>query len=142
MSSFDKNKSLLEKKIEQCINILTRTYPEQLQDAMQDYLKIILILNPIKQNDWRVISLLSRLDRLYVYPNRKEHNELVNEIHEVKEELHEARIQKNLEKHALQGTEAVSQSYQGFPLQITAMAGITCGVIIGIILIGKYYGTA
>lgn len=93
---FDKDKSQLEVSIEKCIEILSRTYPEQVQDAMEDYVKVLVLLR--KQEDWRVLDIVDQLQRLYVYPNREEHNHMLNDVHELKEELHEERVQQSLLK--------------------------------------------
>jgi hypothetical protein len=93
-TDFDKYKTKLEKRTDSAISILSHTYPEQKSDAMQDYMKVLVMYKFSK--DWRVQPIRNLLDALYVYPNRKQHNELLTQVHELKEELHEERISKTL----------------------------------------------
>lgn len=97
-TDFDDYKTKLEKRTDSAISILSHTYPEQKTDAMEDYMKVLVMYKPI--DDWRVQPIRNLLDKLYVYPNRKQHNELLSLVHELKEELHEERISKTLANSA------------------------------------------
>ena len=94
--NFEANKSHLERVIEEATNILDRTQPELVTDAMSDYSQVLLVLD--KTSDFRVIPLRASLKRLYVYPTRKEHNNFIKDIHKLREEIRENRIDKILEE--------------------------------------------
>lgn len=93
-TDFDDYKTKLEKRTDSAISILSHTYPEQKADAMEDYMKVLVMYKSI--HDWRAQPIRNLLNALYVYPNRKQHNELLTEVHNLKEELHEERISKTL----------------------------------------------
>jgi len=91
MTDFDSKKSRIERLLDRVIESLARTYPEQTSDAMSDYATVLRILSPVS-SDMRIKPVTDLLKRLYVYPNRPEHNDLLLELHEIKEMLHEFRI--------------------------------------------------
>mgnify|MGYP003655307571 CR=1 FL=1 len=97
MPNFDKAKTDFEKRIDNIIQILSHTYPEQREDAMSDYVRALQVIKPV--NDWRAQELIDKLRRVYTYPTRQEHNSLIEYVHDLKDELHENRI-----KSVLQGT--------------------------------------
>lgn len=88
---FDKQKTKDERLLEKAISVLDHTQPEQTTDAMSDYITIMCILKNVK-NQWRFAPAQELLNKLYIRPERRLHNELVVELHELKEELHEERI--------------------------------------------------
>jgi len=94
MIKFDDAKSDDEKKIERSSEILSRTIPEQTEDAMSDYTAVLAILR--KGKDWRFEPLVKMLEDVYIYPRRSAHNELVSELNDLKETLLEERIQRVL----------------------------------------------
>tara|TARA_Y100001935_G_C17267628_1_gene490046 strand:+ start:550 stop:960 length:411 start_codon:yes stop_codon:yes gene_type:complete len=94
--NYEANKSPLEAIVEKATNILDVTQPEQVTDAMSDYSRALLVLK--ETDDFRLTPLKHSLKRLYVYPTRKEHNEFVKDIHKLREELREDRIDKILEE--------------------------------------------
>ena len=91
----DQHKSRLELDVLRVANLLANTIPEQTFDAMSDY--ILALVEARKNPDWRLGSVVSKLKKLYLYPNRKDHNELSMEISDLQEELTEERINKVLE---------------------------------------------
>ena len=91
----DQHKSRLELDVLRVANLLAYTIPEQTFDAMSDY--ILALVEARKNPDWRLGSVVSKLKKLYLYPNRKDHNELSMEISDLQEELTEERINKVLE---------------------------------------------
>ena len=97
MPNFDDAKTDFEKRIDNIIQILSHTYPEQREDAMSDYIRAIQVIKPV--SDWRAQELIHELRSVYTYPTRSNHNSLLEEIHGLKEELHEDRV-----KSVLQGT--------------------------------------
>lgn len=127
---FDKDKSSLEITIERAIDILSRTYPEQIHDAMTDYVKVLSMIRPYK--DWRVFNIIDKLERLYVYPNRSEHNSMINEVHELKEELHEERVQKSFLKKRQEPPVKVLQGWQESISRKNVLIGI---VILSVIVL-------
>lgn len=94
-TNFDETKSKLEQLLDSSIATLERTHPEQTSDAMSDYVKVLQTLSPVS-DDYQVKPITDLLKRLYVFPNRKEHNKLLLVIHEMKELLHELRINEAL----------------------------------------------
>ncbi len=94
--NFDTKKSPLELHLEKAATILERTHPEQTSDAMSDYAAALAALGPSK--DPMVVSIEDQLKRLYIYPNRKEHNTLLIDLYDLKELLYEARINEELSK--------------------------------------------
>lgn len=94
--NFDSHKSSLELKIDKTANILERTHPEQTTDAMADYAKALAILG--NETHFGAQPVIIALKRLYVYPNRKEHNKMLIELHNFREFLYETRIDDQLEK--------------------------------------------
>ena len=97
MPNFDEAKTDFEKRIDNIIQILSYTYPEQREDAMSDYVRVIQVIKPV--NDWRAQELIHKLRNVYTYPTRSNHNSLLEYIHELKEDLHENRV-----KSVLQGS--------------------------------------
>jgi hypothetical protein len=94
--NFDTKKSPLEKKIEIASKILERTHPEQTADAMADYASALATIGGSK--DARIRFIIEALKRLYVYPNRPEHNQLLVELYDLKEFLYESRINAHSEE--------------------------------------------
>lgn len=94
MIKFDNIKSSDEKKIERIVMVLTPTIPEQVEGAMEDYLVALPLARKVK--DWRITPVINLLESLYVYPQRTEHNELLREVNDLKDELIEERIQRVL----------------------------------------------
>lgn len=94
-TNFDESKSKIERLLDRTIEILERTHPEQTADAMSDYTRVLGLLSPVA-DDYQIKPITVLLKRLYVYPNRPEHNELLIEVHELKEMLHELRINESL----------------------------------------------
>lgn len=94
---FDKLKSRDERMVEKAVAVLERTHPEQTADAMGDYISVICILNNVKNKN-RVAELQAMLKTLYVRPERALHNNVLIELHDLKEELHEARIKEVVDK--------------------------------------------
>ena len=92
MDKFDDRKSPLELKIEHVTKVLAITHPEQTADAMADYAKALRIISNSKE--YRVQPLIEQLKRLYIYPNRPEHRKMLIELYDVKEQLHEERLNK------------------------------------------------
>jgi hypothetical protein len=90
-TNFDEKKSKIERLLDRAISSLERTHPEQTSDAMGDYVKVLRLLSPIS-NDYRVKPITVALRRLYIYPNRPEHNEMLLELHDLKETLQEHRV--------------------------------------------------
>jgi hypothetical protein len=90
-ANFDEKKSKIERLLDKSISSLEQTHPEQTSDAMEDYVKVLRILSPVS-NDYRVKPITVALRRLYIYPNRPEHNEMLLELHDLKETLHELRV--------------------------------------------------
>jgi hypothetical protein len=103
MPNYDAGKTVDEGILEQALEILNSTIPEQTEDAMEDYINVIRILK--KSNDFRLQHGINVLKRLYIYPNRKEHNNLLSDLHEFKEEMMEERLEKILDDKSLSGTE-------------------------------------
>ena len=97
-TNFDEKKSKMERLLDKTIASLERTHPEQTTDAMEDYAKILRLLSPVS-HDYRIKPITTALKRLYIYPNRSEHNEVLLEIHDLKEMLHELRINSILTRH-------------------------------------------
>ena len=91
----DQHKSRLELDVLRVANLLANTIPEQTFDAMSDY--ILALVEARKNPDWRLGSVVSKLKKLYLYPNREDHNKLLMEISDLQEELTEERINKVLE---------------------------------------------
>jgi hypothetical protein len=87
---FDEAKTKEEVLLDKAIAALERTHPEQKIDAMADYLVALRYLEQIKSIETK--PLVTSLKRLYIYPNRPEHNEFLIELHDFKEILHETRI--------------------------------------------------
>jgi len=102
-TGFDDQKSRVERLVDRVISDLERTYPEQTADSMSDYIKVLKILSPIS-SDFRIKHVIDLLKRLYVYPNRPEHNALLLEVHDLKEMLHEMRINNSIDKEGLGDT--------------------------------------
>mgnify|MGYP001493660939 FL=1 len=94
----DQHKSRLELDVSRIANLLANTIPEQTFDAMSDY--ILTLVEARKIPDWRFGSIVSTLEKLYVYPNREDHNKLLIEISDLQEELSESRIDKVLENRS------------------------------------------
>lgn len=94
MVEFDNLKSNDEEKIERATRILSHTIPEQIEDAMEDYLTALSLVRDIK--DWRIQPVVNLLERLYIYPQRYEHSKLIKEINNLKDDLLEERIQRAL----------------------------------------------
>ena len=90
MPNFDSAKTDFEKRIDNIIQILSYTYPEQREDAMSDYVRAIQVIKPV--NHWQAQELIHKLRSVYTYPTRKEHNSLLGYVHGLREELHENRI--------------------------------------------------
>lgn len=91
----DHTKELNEKLLEQAVEVLSHTIPEQKIDAMKDYHKVIRTLE--RGNDWRFKPIIAKLQMLYMYPGRKLHNSMVVELHELLEEVREKRINQMIE---------------------------------------------
>jgi hypothetical protein len=85
-----------EKLLEKAADVLSHTIPEQKVDAMKDYHQVILLLE--KGSDWRFKPILSRLQILYMFPNRKQHNIMIKDLHGLLEEIKENRINQLIEK--------------------------------------------
>ena len=96
--NFDDRKSKVEKLLDRVVDSLERTHPEQTEDAMSDYANVLRILSPISE-DINIKPITDMAKRLYVYPNRPEHNELLVEVHDLKEMLHEMRIDSTLKEN-------------------------------------------
>ena len=94
MPKFDDVKSDDERRIGQAAAILIHTIPEQVEDAMTDYIAVLSIVRKVK--DWRAKYIIELLERLYVYPHRSEHKNLVSEVNDLRDELLEERIQRVL----------------------------------------------
>lgn len=98
--SIDSKKSALEQKLEKTASILEKTYPEQTTGAMEDYAKALETLGNTK--DYMTEPLIQKLKRLYVLPNRQEHNEMLEDLHNLIEFMYEMRINEHLKKKAKQ----------------------------------------
>lgn len=85
-----------EKLIDRAAEILASTIPEQKVDAMKDYHKVIILLK--KGDTWRFKPIIEKLDLLYIYPGRKLHNSMIVELHELREEMQEKRINQVIDK--------------------------------------------
>jgi len=96
-TQFDKSKSRDERIVEKAVVVLENTHPEQTADAMGDYVSVICILNNVKDKN-RVAEIQTMLKTLYMRPERNLHNNLLIELHDLKEELHEARIKTVVDK--------------------------------------------
>jgi hypothetical protein len=121
-ANFDTKKSPLEKKIETASKILERTHPEQTADAMADYASALAALGNNK--DMRVTYIIDGLKRLYVYPNRPEHNKLLVDLYDLKELLYETRINQNLEgknKNPNLGEEAKPKNWPWLLISLIAL---------------------
>lgn len=94
----DQHKSRLELDVSRVASLLANTIPEQTFDAMSDY--ILALVEAQKNPDWRLGSVVSKLKKLYLYPNREDHNKLLMEIGDLQEELSEERINKVLESRS------------------------------------------
>lgn len=92
----DHAKDSNEKLIDQAADILSHTIPEQKVDAMKDYHKIIRVLK--KGDTWRFGPIIEKLELLYIYPGRKLHNAMIVELHELREEMQEKRINQVIDK--------------------------------------------
>ena len=95
MPNFDDAKTDFEKRIDNIIQILSYTYPEQREDAMSSYIRAIQVIKPV--SDWRAQELIYTLRSVYTYPTRQEHNSLLEDIHDLKEDLHENRVRSVLQ---------------------------------------------
>jgi len=93
-TKFDAAKTSDEKYLDKILQILSNTIPEQTTDAMDDYVRTMILLYKIK--DPRFRGLIEAAKDLYVYPTRDMHNSFMKELHEYKEMIHEERIKKVL----------------------------------------------
>ena len=90
MAKFDTAKSNDEIQVDLAIAAVERTHPEQITDAMGDYAVALQHLSKVK--DMEIKPIIKSLRRLYVYPNRQEHNEFLVDLHDLKEVMQELRI--------------------------------------------------
>jgi len=89
-AKFDEVKSKDEKLIDKAIAAVERTHPEQITDAMGDYAIALQHLSQV--GDLEIKPIIDSLKRLYVYPNRPEHNSFLIDLHDLKEVMQELRI--------------------------------------------------
>jgi len=119
----DHAKDLNEKLVEQAIAILSNTIPEQKYDAMRDYFAIKQILQ--KGTDWRLQPIIKQINILYIYPGRKLHNKLIEEIHTLRDAMQEKRIDSLINSH--QTLEGLST---GSTLGLSALVAILLGYLL------------
>ena len=125
MPNFDAEKSLLELKIENVAKTLERTHPEQTADAMSDYAAALAIIE--NEKDIRVIPIVAKLKRLYLYPTRAEHNAMLIDLHDFKELLYETRIDKTLK--ARKAHKNLGESNKPSKLPLLLMLGVLAFIL-------------
>jgi len=94
---FDAAKSEDEKIVDKAIDLLDKTIPEQKFDAMDDYVKLQVILN--KCSHPAKVELIEMLQELHSMPVRSLHNDFKIQLHSFKEELHSDRLHRELTKN-------------------------------------------
>jgi len=95
---------------------------------MGDYMKVLVMLKSFK--DWRVQPIRDLINRLYIYPNREEHNELLTEVHDLKEELHEERINKTMTEKARAKVLGENPPANKFDYKLILLAGLLFFVLL------------
>ena len=120
----DHTKDHNEKLLDQAAAILSHTIPEQQVDAMGDYHKVLLLLE--KGDNWRLKPIITRLQMLYLFPSRKLHNAMIQELHDLLEEIKENRINQMIEKQRKRDLGGIDFSPSKSPLWLCLilLAGI------------------